>query len=375
MTGGSALNQIFLGGYILNKRKIGLAMSLVIAAGTILGACGNSEKSSGSGEGKNKFSVAMVTDVGGVDDKSFNQSAWEGIQAFGKENGLKKGKNGYDYLQSKSDADYTTNLNKLARENFDLIYGVGYLMEDSISEIAEQRKNTNFAIIDAVVDKDNVASITFKEQEGSFLVGVAAALSSKSGKIGFVGGMESELIKKFEVGFRAGVQAVNPKAVVEVKYAGGFDKADVGKATAESMYKSGVDVIYHSAGATGTGVFTEAKNLKKEDPKRDVWVIGVDKDQYAEGQVEGTDDNVTLTSMVKKVDTVVEDVTKKASDGKFPGGETLTYGLNQDGVGISPSKQNLSDDVIKAVDKWKKKIIDGLEVPATEKELKTFKAE
>lgn len=374
MTGRISFDQIFLGGYILNKRKIGLAMSLVIAAGTILGACGNSEKSSGSGEGKNKFSVAMVTDVGGVDDKSFNQSAWEGIQAFGKENGLKKGKNGYDYLQSKSDADYTTNLNKLARENFDLIYGVGYLMEDSISEIADQRKNTNFAIIDAVVDKDNVASITFKEQEGSFLVGVAAALSSKSGKIGFVGGMESELIKKFEVGFRAGVQAVNPKAVVEVKYAGGFDKADVGKATAESMYKSGVDVIYHSAGATGTGVFTEAKNLKKEDPKRDVWVIGVDKDQYAEGQVEGTDDNVTLTSMVKKVDTVVEDVTKKASDGKFSGGETLTYGLDQDGVGISPSKQNLSDDVIKAVDKWKKKIIDGLEVPATEKELKTFKA-
>lgn len=374
MTGRISFDQIFLGGYILNKRKIGLAMSLVIAAGTILGACGNSEKSSGSGEGKNKFSVAMVTDVGGVDDKSFNQSAWEGIQAFGKENGLKKGKNGYDYLQSKSDADYTTNLNKLARENFDLIYGVGYLMEDSISEIADQRKNTNFAIIDAVVDKDNVASITFKEQEGSFLVGVAAALSSKSGKIGFVGGMESELIKKFEVGFRAGVQAVNPKAVVEVKYAGGFDKADVGKATAESMYKSGVDVIYHSAGATGTGVFTEAKNLKKEDPKRDVWVIGVDKDQYAEGQVEGTDDNVTLTSMVKKVDTVVENVTKKASDGKFSGGETLTYGLDQDGVGISPSKQNLSDDVIKAVDKWKKKIIDGLEVPATEKELKTFKA-
>ncbi len=375
MTGRISFEPNFSGGYILNKRKIGLAMSLVIAAGTILGACGNSEKSSGSGEGKNKFSVAMVTDVGGVDDKSFNQSAWEGIQAFGKENGLKKGKNGYDYLQSKSDADYTTNLNKLARENFDLIYGVGYLMEDSISEIADQRKNTNFAIIDAVVDKDNVASITFKEQEGSFLVGVAAALSSKSGKIGFVGGMESELIKKFEVGFRAGVQAVNPKAVVEVKYAGGFDKADVGKATAESMYKSGVDVIYHSAGATGTGVFTEAKNLKKEDPKRDVWVIGVDKDQYAEGQVEGTDDNVTLTSMVKKVDTVVEDVTKKASDGKFPGGETLTYGLDQDGVGISPSKQNLSDDVIKAVDKWKKKIIDGLEIPATEKELKTFKAE
>ncbi|GED02076.1 BMP family protein [Bacillus atrophaeus] len=359
----------------MNKRKIGLAMSLVIAAGTILGACGNSEKSSGSGGDKNKFSVAMVTDIGGVDDKSFNQSAWEGIQAFGKDNGLKKGKNGYTYLQSKSDADYTTNLNKLAREKFDLIYGVGYLMEDSISEIADQRKDANFAIIDAVVDKNNVASLTFNEHEGSFLVGVAAALSSKTGKIGFVGGMESELIKKFEIGFRAGVQAADPKATVEVKYAGAFDKAEVGKATAESMYKSGVDVIYHAAGATGTGVFTEAKNLKKEDPKRDVWVIGVDKDQYAEGQVEGTDDNVTLTSMVKKVDTAVEDLTKKASEGDFPGGKTITYGLDQDAVGISSSDQNLSDDVKKSVDEWKQKIIDGLKVPSTDKELKNFKAE
>ncbi|WP_156735717.1 BMP family lipoprotein [Bacillus velezensis] len=357
----------------MKKRKIGMAMALIAAAGTILSACGSSDKANGSGS-KN-FTVGMVTDIGGVDDKSFNQSAWEGIQAFGKDNGLTKGKSGFDYLQSKSDADYTTNLNKLAREHFDLIYGVGYLMQDSISEIADQRKDTNFAIIDAVVKKNNVASLTFKEQEGSFLVGAAAALSSKTGKVGFVGGMESELIKKFEIGFRAGVQAANPKATVEVKYAGGFDKADVGKATAESMYKSGVDVIYHAAGATGTGVFTEAKNLKKEDPKRNVWVIGVDKDQYAEGQVKGTKDNVTLTSMVKKVDTAVEDLTKKASDGKFPGGKTLTYGLAQDAVGISDHKENLSDDVIKATDDWKKKIADGLEIPSTEKELKSFKAE
>ncbi|KXZ13362.1 hypothetical protein AXI59_05620 [Bacillus nakamurai] len=358
----------------MKKRKIGMAMALIAAAGTILSACGSSDKANGSG-GDKKFTVGMVTDIGGVDDKSFNQSAWEGIQAFGKDNGLEKGKSGYDYLQSKSDADYTTNLNKLAREHFDLIYGVGYLMQDSISEIADQRKDTNFAIIDDVVKKDNVASLTFKEQEGSFLVGVAAALSSKTGKVGFVGGMESELIKKFEIGFRAGVQAANPKAAVEVKYAGGFDKADVGKATAESMYKSGVDVIYHAAGATGTGVFTEAKNLKKEDPKRSVWVIGVDKDQYAEGQVEGTKDNVTLTSMVKKVDTAVEDLTKKAKSGKFPGGKTLTYGLDQDAVGISDHKENLSDDVIKAVNDWKKKITDGLDVPSTDKELKTFKTE
>lgn len=137
-------------------------------------------------------------------------------------------------------------------------------MEDAISEIADQRKKNHFAIVDAVVKKDNVASIVFNENEGSFLVGVAAALTTKSNKIGFVGGVDSELVRKFEVGFRAGVEAANPKAKVEVKYAGAFDKADIGKATAESMYKSGVDIIYHAAGGTGTGVFTEAKNLKKQ---------------------------------------------------------------------------------------------------------------
>ncbi|MGE6629893.1 BMP family lipoprotein [Bacillus sp. NPDC077027] len=360
----------------MKKHKIGLAMSLVVAAGTILGACGNSGSNSGENtKDKDNFTVAMVTDVGGVDDKSFNQSSWEGLQAFGKENNLKKGKNGYDYLQSKSDADYTTNLNTLAREKFDLIYGIGFLMEDSISDIADQRKKNHFAIVDAVVKKDNVASITFNENEGSFLVGVVAALSSKTNKIGFVGGVDSELIRKFEVGFRAGVEATNPKAKVEVKYAGAFDKADIGKATAESMYKSGVDIIYHAAGGTGTGVFTEAKNLKKADPDRKVWVIGVDKDQYDEGKVPGTDTSVTLTSMIKKVDAAVLDLTTKAKEGKFPGGEVITYGLNEGAVDISPSQDNLSKDVLKKVQEWKEKIIKGdVKVPATRDELKDFKA-
>ncbi|MFS0655591.1 BMP family lipoprotein [Bacillus sp. 179-C3.3 HS] len=359
----------------MKKRKIGLALSLVVAAGTILGACGNSGSNSSDKKDKDQFTVAMVTDIGGVDDKSFNQSSWEGLQAFGKENNLTKGKNGFDYLQSKSDADYTTNLNKLVREKFDLIYGIGYLMQDSITEIADQRKKNHFAIVDAVVEKDNVASIMFNENEGSFLVGVAAALSTESNKIGFVGGMDSELIRKFEVGFRAGVEAANPKAKVEVKYAGAFDKADIGKATAESMYKSGVDIIYHAAGGTGTGVFTEAKNLKKADPDRKVWVIGVDKDQYDEGKVPGTKQSVTLTSMIKKVDTAVQDLTTKAKDGKFPGGEVITYGLKEGGVDISPSQDNLDKDVLKKVEEWKQKIIKGeVKIPATRDELKDFKA-
>ncbi|MGN1387025.1 MAG: BMP family protein, partial [Bacillus sp. (in: firmicutes)] len=201
----------------MKKRKFGLALSAVLAAGTILGACGSDDNSSNSGSDSNdNFSVAMVTDVGGVDDKSFNQSAWEGIKEFGEENGLEKGKGGYDYLQSASDADYATNLNSLVRNDFDLIFGIGFKLAEDIKEIAEQRPDSQFAIVDEVVEADNVASITFKEEQGSFLVGVAAALSSESNKIGFVGGVDSETINKFEVGFIAGVKSVNPDAEVSV---------------------------------------------------------------------------------------------------------------------------------------------------------------
>ena len=359
----------------MKKRKFGMALSLVLAAGTILGACGNNDDSSSS-EGdskKDNFTVAMVTDTGGVDDKSFNQSAWEGLQAFGKENGLEKGKDGYNYLQSESDADYTTNLNQLVRQKFDLIYGIGFLLEGAVKEAADQNPDSHFAIVDSVVDADNVASITFKEHEGSFLVGVIAGLQSKSNKIGFVGGVESELIKKFETGFVAGVKSVNPDANVQVKYTGSFSDASLGKATAEAMYKSGIDVIYHAAGATGNGVFTEAKNIKKNDPDKEVWVIGVDKDQAAEGKIEGTDMNVTLTSMVKRVDLAVKQVATDAKDGNFPGGEVVEFGLDSDGVDIAPTTDNLTEDMIKSVDEYKEKIKNGeIKVPATEKELDEF---
>ena len=357
----------------MKKRKFGIALSLVLAASTFMSACGNNDDSSKNNADKDHFTVAMVPDTGGIDDKSFNQSAWEGLQAFGKENGLEKGKDGYNYLQSESDADYTTNLNQLVRQNFNLIYGVGFTMDGAIKEVANQNPDTEFAIIDSVVEEDNVASIMFKENEGSFLVGVAAGLKTASNKIGFVGGVESELIKKFEGGFIAGVKSVNPKADVQVKYTGTFSDASLGKATAEAMYKSGIDVIYHAAGNSGNGVFTEAKNIKKNNPDKDVWVIGVDKDQADEGKISGTDMNVTLTSMVKRVDLAVQQVSKDAKNGKFPGGETVEFGLEEDGVDLAPSKDNLSDEIIKAIDDYKEKIKKGdIKVPANEKELASF---
>ncbi len=366
------MKKQFLGGLKLTKRKFGLALSMVLAASTILGACGtakdeSTETKGGETESKTSdFSVAMVTDIGGVDDKSFNQSAWTGIKEFGEENGLEKGDGGFDYLQSTSDADYNTNLNKLVRRDFDLVFGIGFLMEAAVNEIAGQQPDAHLAIIDAVVDQPNVASVLFKEQEGSYLAGVAAALMTKSKKIGFVGGMEIPVIERFEAGFLEGVAAVDPDIEVDVQYTGAFDKAELGKTTANRMYSSGVDIIFHAAGGTGNGVFAEAKELKTKNPDAYVWVIGVDSDQYEEGTVGDT--NITLTSMLKRVDVAVKNLSKMAMDGEFPGGETTVYGLTEEGVGLADSRGAIPDDVLAQIDEYSKKIADGeIEVSDTVK--------
>ncbi|MEK3886915.1 BMP family lipoprotein [Bacillus sp. FSL K6-3431] len=355
----------------MKKRNFGLALSLVLAAGTILGACGTSGNKQGKDEKKEdqNFSVAMVTDEGGVDDKSFNQSAWEGLTAFGEENNLEKGKNGYNYFESKSEADYATNLNTAVRNDFDIIYGVGYKLQKAIDKIAGQRKDNHFVIVDDVIEgKDNVASLTFKEHEGSFLVGVVAGLMTKSNKVGFVGGIETDLINKFAAGFEAGVKEVNPNAKVQIQFAGTFTDTAKGASIAATQYSSGVDIIYHAAGGAGLGVFTEAKNLKQKDPDRDVWVIGVDQDQHAEGdvKVDGETKNVTLTSMVKRVDFAVQEIATNAKSGEFPGGELLEYGLEENGIKISDSQEHLTDEVIKAVKDYEQKIKNGeIDVPST----------
>ncbi|MET3699533.1 nucleoside-binding protein [Bacillus oleivorans] len=370
----------------MKKLKFGFILSLVLALGTFLAACGNAGEEGEEGTGGNNagggaenagdFTVAMVTDVGGVDDKSFNQSAWEGLQAFGAEQGLEQGTNGYHYLQSKGNADYATNLNTLVRGNFDLIYGIGFLLANDVAKVAEQNPDNQFAIVDSVVEADNVASIVFKEEQGSFLVGVVAGLTTKTNKIGFVGGVDSDLINKFEFGFRAGVKAVNPDATVEVNYAGAFDKPDQGISIASAMYGSGIDVIYHASGATGNGVFTTAKDIKINDPEREIWVIGVDKDQAPEGELtldNGETVNVTLTSMIKRVDVAVKDVAERAMNGEFPGGEIVEYGIEENGIGISETQDNLSEDVLTAVEEWQQKILDGeITVPATEEEFNNF---
>ncbi|GGE65054.1 BMP family lipoprotein [Priestia taiwanensis] len=334
------------------KKKAGILLSLTLAASTLLGACGKSEETSGGKSEKKEsdFKVGMVTDTGGVDDKSFNQSAWEGIKRFGEGNGLKDGK-GFKYLQSNVEADYVPNLTKFAESKYDITYAIGYMMMKSTETIADKFPKNNFAIVDTVVEKPNVASIVFNEQDGSFLVGVAAAMTSKTGKIGFIGGTDSPLIRKFEAGFVQGAKAINPNIEINSKFAGDFNKSELGTQLASAMYGQGADIIYHAAGGTGKGVFTEAKNRKKKG--ENVWVIGVDRDQHDEGLPE----DVTLTSMIKRVDIAVEKMSKDVMDGNFPGGKVVKYGFKEEGLDYG--KKNLSKDIQAKMEEYKKQILDG----------------
>ncbi|MDP4085856.1 MAG: BMP family ABC transporter substrate-binding protein [Bacillota bacterium] len=363
----------------MKRSKIGLALSLLLAVGTLLGACGKANNNAGNNAtgGKKGFTVGMVTDIGGIDDKSFNQSAWKGLQDFGTANHLSQGKNGYDYLQSQSDADYATNLNTLSRQGFDLIYGIGYLMQNDVDTVAKQQPKSHFAIIDAEVKEPNVASVLFRENESSFLAGVVAGMTTKTNKIGFIGGMESDVIQRFESGFVAGVKAANPNATVDIQYAASFSDAAKGQAIASRMYSSGDDVVFAAAGATGNGLFKEARDRKAKNPNQAIWVIGVDQDQSAEGIVTagGKQVNVVITSAMKRVDNAVKDLTTKTKNGSFPGGKTSIYGLAENGVGLSTINPALPNKaaVEKAVSDWTSKIKSGtVKVPATRAELKTF---
>lgn len=365
----------------MKKRKFGLALSLVLAAGTILSACGSDDEGNGGGSTDPKkeapdFKAGLVTDTGGVDDKSFNQSAWEGLKKLGDEIGLTEGE-GYRYLQSEKEADYIPNLGQFAEAGFDITFAAGFLLEDSVQSSAEQYPDAQFALIDSElsdenfnpVTMDNVATVMFEEHQGSFLVGVIAAKHTKTKKVGFVGGVTSPLIKKFENGFKAGVKYVDPTIEIVSQYAENFNDAAKGTSIAATMYSQNADIIYHAAGGTGNGVFTEAKNRKKNG--EEVWVIGVDRDQHEEGMPE----NVTLTSMIKRVDTAVYEISKQVMDGNFPGGKTTMFGLKEDGVGIAPSTDNVSKEALDLVEEYKQKILDGeIEVPATDEEYSAFEA-
>lgn len=302
----------------------------------------------------------MVTDVGGLGDKSFNDSANRGLLRAQAELHAS-----ISVLQSRSVSDYEPNLSALAQRGDALIFAIGFLMHDSLNDVAPRFPNTHFAIIDSVVEQPNVTSVTFKEEESSFLAGTLAGLVTKKNSVGFLGGIQSPLIEKFRDGFEAGVKSVNPRALVLIKYTGSFDDVAAGKEYASLLYDQGADIIYAAAGKCGLGAIDEVRNRPSG-----YFVIGVDSDQdaLAPGKV--------LTSALKHVDNAVFALAAGAAKGTIPAGR-LVLGLKQGGVGLTAmtyTRSALAPGVAATVERYRQAIIAGkLVVPSTPKELQDFR--
>lgn len=304
------------------------------------------------------FSIGMITDEGGVDDRSFNQSAWEGMNEWAQVNDL--GDDRVQYYQSDDASDFIPNLQTALANDHDIIYGIGFLLLEAIEDVASDNPDQYFGIVDDISELDNVVSITFADHEAAFLAGVAAAHTTETDHVGFIGGIEGPVIDRFQTGFEAGVAHVDENIQVDVEYAGSFDDASAGQQIASTMYSAGADIVYHAAGAVGNGVFTEARNRLEDGSETDLWVIGVDRDQHEEGNwAEG---NFTLTSTLKEVGMSIGLATNETLESGFPGGENIAYGLEDEGVGISAG--NLTEDVLAEVEEAREGINNGeIEVP------------
>lgn len=338
-----------------NILKFALVAFLAIA----LVGCGNTtqEGEPTGSTGECEFTVGLVTDTGGIDDRSFNQSAWEGLSRWAEEAGAT---DCISYLQSSAETDYEPNLRQFGDDGTNLIIAVGYLFDNAIKTIAPDYPESHFLVIDTTSDLENVASAVFASEQGSFLVGVAAALKAQemgSTTVGFIGGMESDLIMAFQAGYEQGVAAVDPEMTIYVDYANSFDDVAIGQSLAQKQYDAGASVIYHAAGNVGNGVINEAQ--ERVNAGTEVWVIGVDRDQYEDGKLEGGESSVILTSMIKRVDNATYTVAKAASEGNFVG-EIHTYDITEEGVGAEVTEgRNLTAEMIETINGYKDQIVNG----------------
>ena len=322
----------------------------------------DTEASETEASGSETTNVGMVYATGGLGDGSFNDQAQTGIQQAEEDFDLS-----YDESEPDSVSQFSTYQNQYAQStdpDYDLVSCIGFLQADALSETAPDYPEQDFMIVDSVVDEDNVGSFTFKEHEGSYLVGQLAGLltsrsfsagesstASDSTNVGFVGGVESSLIAKFEAGFTAGVKAANDDIDVQTTYTGSFSDPSAGQEAALSMYSSGADIVYHAAGNTGTGVFQAARDEGR-------FAIGVDRDQslttdYAD---------VILASMVKRVDTAVYNAAEATVNGNFEGGAVTSLGLAEEGVAAVLGDQlgsEIPSEITDAVESARQDIIDG----------------
>jgi len=288
-----------------------LIITPVILLVFILFSC-NKNKNSANNNTNNKKKIGLVFDIGGRGDKSFNDAAYQGLEKAKQDFGIE-----FEVIDPGDGADRESALRKLASKNdIGLVFAVGFIFTEDITTVAKDFPNKKFGCIDYTVNPDNeipnnLTALEFKENEGSFLVGAIAGLLTKTNKVGFLGGMESSLIKKFENGYVQGVNYVNPDCKVLVAYVSvssdGFKNPGKGKEISLSQYSNGADIIYHASGLSGLGLFEAAREEKKLS-------IGVDLDQYNEAP------GFVLTSMTKQVDEIIYQTISDFLDGKFTGG-------------------------------------------------------
>lgn len=349
------------------KIKKFMTGAFALAMAVSLTACGGNKEAANDGADKKeasseaKVSATMITDEGGINDKSFNQSSYEGLKAYEEEGKIK-----FDYIESHKKTDYQPNLESALDSESDIIFTVGYALYNDTANACDANPDQKYAIIDnANIDgKENLVGITFADNENSFLVGYIAGMTSESNNVGFVGGQKSDVIDRFEYGYRAGVkQAAREKGTdieVQVQYANSYSDQAAGKNIANQMYQNGADVVFHAAGGTGIGVFEAAK-------ENDKYIIGVDRDQKEEAP-----DNI-LVSTIKGVGRAVQLTLDDLIDGNYKGGETVAYHLSDgDALGIAYGDNDLvAEDIKDKVEELRQQIIDGeVKTPQNEEEFK-----
>ncbi len=352
---------------------------VLATAALVLTACGNDTTTASGGGNESADAcktasgdgpkVGLAYDVGGRGDDSFNDSAYEGMKRAIDELGATCTE--AKAATGENDTTRAERLRTLAENGFNPVIAIGFIYSPAAAEVAADYPDTDFAVIDGysqfVTPAPNLVDLTFAEEQGSFLVGVAAAMKSEAKHVGFLGGTHSDLIKKFEAGYTAGVRAVDPKIKVDVKYltedpndgATGFENPAGGKTAADGLYDGGADVVYHAAGKSGQGLFQSV--AARGDG---FWAIGVDSDQYLTA-AEDQQPHI-LTSMLKRVDTSVFDVIQAVADDSFVDGNK-TYDLAADGVGYSTSG-GFVDDIKSEIDGYAEKIKSGdIKVPTKPK--------
>lgn len=326
------------------KKGIGLLVILVMLAVAVTGCFD---------KGGSELKVGMVTDAGTIDDKSFNQGTWEGVERAGEELELET-----KYLKPSgtTEADYMKEIGNLYDAGFKFIVCPGFKFETAIFQAQDKYTDAKFVLIDGnphsgdynPVVKENTVAIFFAEHESGFMSGVAAALELKEGEFGFIGGMEIPAVQKFNWGFQQGIQYANANLGTNITikaenviYQGSFDNVAAGQQLAAQMFDKGVKAIFCAAGGVGVGAINEAKARAKADQQ--VWIIGVDVDQYSEGIYDG-DKSIVLTSAMKRIDQVAYDMVKAEKEEQFPGGQTLIFDATNNGIGIPDENPNLSEE-------------------------------